>query len=302
MIMKPTLVVLAAGMGSRYGGLKQIDAFGPNGEAILDYSVYDAIRAGFGKVVFVIRESIKDDFIKHIGSKFEDKIEVAYAMQEIDNIPEGLSVPEDRTKPWGTAHAVMVSEPYVDTPFAVINADDFYGKEAYVQMADFLTQTDADSNTYSILGYHVENTLSKHGTVSRGVCQTTADGDLTNITERTKIIEQDGTIVYLDSEHPVELDRKAPVSMNFIGFMPSAYQYYREEFDTFIRKNINEPKAEFYLPFVIDVLIKTNRAVVKVLDTPEKWFGVTYKEDKDEAFENLNGLIKAGVYPDKLWE
>lgn len=300
--MKPTLVVLAAGMGSRYGGLKQIDAFGPNGEAILDYSVFDAIRAGFGKVVFVIRESIKDDFIKHIGSKFEDKIEVAYAMQEIDNIPEGLSVPKERTKPWGTAHAVMVSEPYVNTPFAVINADDFYGKEAYVQMAEFLTSNDAEGTTYSILGYHVHNTLSKHGTVSRGVCKTNENGDLVNITERTKIIEQDAKIVYLDSGEPVELARTTPVSMNFIGFMPSAYKYYREEFDSFIRKNINEPKAEFYLPYVIDVLINTNRAVVKVLDTPEKWFGVTYQEDKTEAQENLTLLIKAGVYPEKLWK
>lgn len=300
--MKPTLVVLAAGMGSRYGGLKQIDEFGPNGEAIIDYSVFDAIRAGFGKVVFVIRKSIENDFKEHIGNKFIGKINVEYAFQEIDNIPNGLQVPEDRTKPWGTAHAVMVAEPCVSEPFAVINADDFYGKEAYQTMADFLKKLDNDAPTYSILGYHVENTLSKHGTVSRAECMVDNIGNLSHIQERTKIIEQEGQIVYLDEGSPVELSRKTPVSMNFMGFTPTAFQFYREEFDTFIRKNIDNPTAEFYLPFVLDVLIKSKKATIKVIDTAEKWFGVTYKEDKEEAFQNLQNLISAGVYPSTLWK
>lgn len=300
--MKPTLVVLAAGMGSRYGGLKQIDEFGPNGEAIIDYSVYDALRAGFGKVVFVIRKSIEQDFKEHIGNKFIGKIDIEYAFQEIDNIPEGLSVPENRTKPWGTAHAVMVAEPYVNEPFAVINADDFYGKEAYQTMANFLKELSNSDPIYSILGYHVENTLSKHGTVSRAECIIDDNSNLKHIQERTKIIEQEGQIVYLDFEDPVELKRKTPVSMNFLGFTPSAFKYYKEEFDSFIRKNIDNPTAEFYLPYVLDVLIKTNKATIKVIDTNEKWFGVTYKQDKEEALHNLSALISVGIYPNKLWK
>lgn len=300
--MKPTLVVLAAGMGSRYGGLKQIDEFGPNGEAIIDYSVFDAIRAGFGKVVFVIRKSIEKDFKEHIGSKFKNRIKVEYAFQEIDNVPEGMQVPEDRTKPWGTAHAVMVAEPCVNEPFAVINADDFYGKNAYQTMADFLKKLSNEDPTFSILGYHVENTLSKHGTVSRAECIVDEKGNLKHIQERTKILEHEGKIVYLDETPPVELSRKTPVSMNFMGFTPSAFKFYRDEFDTFIRKNIDNPTAEFYLPYVLDVLIKTNKATIKVIDTDENWFGVTYKKDKDEAFQTLQDLIHSGVYPSSLWK
>lgn len=299
--MKPTLVVLAAGMGSRYGGLKQIDTFGPHGEAIIDYSVFDAIRAGFGKVVFVIRKSIEQDFKEHIGSKFCDKITVEYAFQELDNLPEGLCVPSDRTKPWGTGHAVMVAEPYVNEPFAVINADDFYGTDAYKTIADFLCTLDNEEPTYAILGYHVENALSKFGTVSRAVCEVNEQNNLTNITERTKIIEQEGVIVYLEDSKSVELSRNTPVSMNFIGFTPSAFKFYKEEFNSFIHANISNPKAEFYMPMVLDTLIKTKKAIVKVLDTNEKWFGVTYQEDKEEAVLNLRHLIENGVYPEKLW-
>lgn len=299
--MKPTLVVLAAGMGSRYGGLKQLDEIGPNGEAIIDYSVFDAIRAGFGKVVFVIRKSIENDFIEHIGSKFEGKITVDYAFQELDNIPKGLPVPEGRTKPWGTAHAVMVAENYVNEPFAVINADDFYGKEAYQTMANFLTKLSNDDPTYCILGYHVENTLSKHGTVSRAECIVNDQHNLVQIQERTKILEEEGKIIYYDDNNTVELARKTPVSMNFMGFTPSAFKFYKQEFDTFIHKNIENPTAEFYLPFVLDVLIKTKKATIKVIETPEIWFGVTYKEDKQEAIDNLEALIQKGVYPSKLW-
>lgn len=299
--MKPTLVVLAAGMGSRYGGLKQLDEIGPNGEAILDYSVYDALRAGFGKVVFVIRKSIEKDFKKHIGAKFAGKIKVEYVFQELDNIPDGLQVPEGRTKPWGTAHAVMVAEECVGEPFAVINADDFYGKEAYQTMANFLSKLSNEDITYCILGYHVENTLSKHGSVSRAECIVDNDRNLEEIEERTKIVEKDGKIVYLDGNNSVELGRKTPVSMNFMGFTPSAFKFYREEFDQFIRKNIDNLTAEFYLPYVLDVLIKTKKATIKVIDTPEIWFGVTYKEDKEEAVNNVKALVKADVYPEKLW-
>lgn len=299
--MKPTLVILAAGMGSRYGGLKQIDGFGPNGETIIEYSVFDAIRAGFGKIVFVIRENIETEFKTHFGKKFEGKIDVEYVFQEIDNIPAGLSVPEDRVKPWGTGHAVLVTKNAVNTPFAVINADDFYGRDAFETIAGVLSKAANDDKEYYILGYEVQKTLSEFGSVSRGVCEVDGNGFLTGITERTKIYTQGNKIVYEEDSNTTELSAKQAVSMNFMAFTPSVFAYYEQYFNEFIKANVQNPKAEFYMPTVLNRVINEGIAKVKVIPTSAQWFGVTYKEDKEAAVEKLNGLIAAGEYPAKLW-
>ncbi|MFC0876252.1 NDP-sugar synthase [Saccharicrinis sp. FJH2] len=299
--MKPTLVILAAGMGSRYGGLKQIDGFGPNGEAIIEYSVFDAIRAGFGKVVFVVRESIEEAFKAHFGSKFEGKIDVEYVYQELDNIPAGLSVPAERTKPWGTGHAVLVAKDAVKTPFAVINADDFYGRDAFETVATELSATTNEAKTYYLLGYEVQKTLSDFGSVSRGVCSVDNNGNLADIVERTKIYKDGGKIVYDENGSIHELAPEQPVSMNFMAFTPSAFTYYEAYFNEFIKTNVDNPKAEFYMPTVLNTLISKGEAEVKVLSTTAQWFGVTYKEDKEDAVAKLNQLIADGEYPSKLW-
>ncbi|MFB6318941.1 NDP-sugar synthase [Saccharicrinis sp. FJH54] len=299
--MKPTLVILAAGMGSRYGGLKQIDGFGPNGEAIIEYSVFDAIRAGFGKVVFVVRENIEAAFKAHFGSKFEGKIEVEYVYQELDNLPEGLSVPPERTKPWGTGHAVLVTKDAVKTPFAVINADDFYGRDAFETVAKELNATSNETKTYYLLGYEVQKTLSEFGSVSRGICGVDQDGNLTDIVERTKIFRNNDKIVYDDNGTLHELNPQQPVSMNFMAFTPSVFTYYEAYFNAFITENVDNPKAEFYMPSVLNTLINKGEAEVKVLSTTAQWFGVTYKEDKEDAVARLNRLIADGEYPSKLW-
>ena len=299
--MKPTLVILAAGMGSRYGGLKQIDGFGPNGEAIIEYSVFDAIRAGFGKVVFVVRESIEEAFKAHFGSKFEGKIDVEYVYQELDNIPKGLSVPTERTKPWGTAHAVLVTKDAVKTPFAVINADDFYGRDAYERVAKELSATTNDAKTYYLLAYEVQKTLSDFGSVSRGVCGVDEKGNLTDIVEQTKIYKDGDKIVYDENGAIHELAPEQPVSMNFMAFTPSAFAYYESYFNDFIKANVDNPKAEFYMPTVLNNLVSDGIAEVKVLSTSAQWFGVTYKEDKEDAVAKLNNLIAKGEYPSKLW-
>lgn len=299
--MKPTLVILAAGMGSRYGGLKQIDAFGPNGETIIEYSVFDAIRAGFGKIVFVIRESIEQDFKAHFGTKFEGKIEIEYVFQEIDNIPAGLSVPEDRTKPWGTGHAVLVTKDAVHTPFAVINADDFYGRDAFEIVSKELSSTSNDKMEYYLLGYQVQKTLSEFGSVSRGVCGVNEKGNLTDIIERTKIYKKGSTIVFEENDQLTELEPEQPVSMNFMAFTPSVFKYYEAFFNEFIKENVDNPKAEFYMPTVLNRMINDGTAVVKVLGTSAQWFGVTYKEDKEDAVAKLEKLIADGEYPAKLW-
>lgn len=299
--MKPTLVILAAGMGSRYGGLKQIDGFGPNGETIIEYSVFDAIRAGFGKIVFVIRESIEKDFKAHFGSKFEGKVDVEYVFQELDNIPDGLTVPEDRTKPWGTAHAVLVAKDAVQTPFAVINADDFYGRDAFETVAKALQVTSNDANSYYLLGYEVQKTLSEYGSVSRGICSVDDNGNLTDIVERTKIYRDGNRIVYDENGSIQALNSQQPVSMNFMAFTPSAFTYYESYFNEFIKANVENPKAEFYLPSVLNRLITEGKAEVKVLSTTAQWFGVTYQEDKEAAVSKLNQLISEGEYPSKLW-
>ena len=299
--MKPTLVVLAAGMGSRYGGLKQIDAFGPNGEAIIEYSIFDAIRAGFGKVVFIIRKEIEDAFKAHFGTKFEGKIEVAYAYQELGDLPAGFVLPEGREKPWGTAHALLMAERVVNEPFAIINADDFYGADAYQVMSDHLSAIDTASTSYALLGYYVKNTLSENGSVSRGVCELDAEGCLTNITERTKIFPKDGAIVYDEDEVLTTLEENAPVSMNFMGFAPSVFPLLEALFVEFLEKDINTPKSEFYIPIALARFVTDKSATVKVLETSAKWFGVTYKEDKAAAQQELSQLIKDGAYPSDLW-
>jgi UTP-glucose-1-phosphate uridylyltransferase len=300
--IKPTLLVLAAGMGSRYGSLKQIDKLGPSGETITDYSIYDAVRAGFGKVVFVIRKSLEADF-REVFSKFSDKIEVEYAFQELDNVPEGIQVPAERQKPWGTGHAVLVAASKIDTPFAVINADDFYGADAYKVMANHLmSQTGSDKNSYSMVGYILENTLSEHGHVSRGVCETDANNSLKSICERTQIQRSNGQIVFKDSDESWKpLTGKEYVSMNFWGFPKSIFPLLENKFKAFIEANSQNIKSEFYIPFAVDDLIHEGHANVHVLSSSAKWFGVTYKEDKPTTIQRIQELVNAGAYPSKLW-
>ncbi len=299
--MKPTLLILAAGMGSRYGGIKQIDPFGPNGETIIDYSLYDAIRSGFGKVVFIIREELKEDFIRLFGPKLEGKIEYDFAIQGFQSyVPTDLAGVK-REKPWGTGHAVLCAWDQTNTPFAVINADDFYGYEAFKTMADFLS-SNTDESMHAMIGYQIKNTLSENGTVSRGVCVTTIEGLLINVTERTKIIKQEnGEIAFLDEGNPVVLGENTPVSMNFWGFMPSVFPEIKDLFETYARENFDAPKAEFYIPKVMSYLIDSEKGNCKVFESASDWFGVTYPEDKEMVISQLNRLIGEGKYPNKLW-
>lgn len=300
---KLTLLVLAAGLGSRYGSLKQIDQFGPCGETIIDYSVYDAIRAGFGKVVFVIRRSIEEEFKEVFYGKFADKIAIDYVLQELDHVPEGITVPPQREKPWGTGHAVMVAGGKLKEPFAVINADDFYGARSFKLMADFLSTVDPDQEEYGLLGYKLKNTLSEHGYVARGICEVDDAGFLANVTERTHIYVKEKQIVY-QAEHGEEgeLTGEEIASMNLVGFTPSVFKYFTQYFSEFIEKNYHHPKAEFFLPFVLNEIVKSRQARVKVMLTPEKWFGVTYREDKETAQQKLKALVNEGVYPENLWK
>ncbi len=299
--MKPTLVILAAGMGSRYGGLKQIDGFGPNKETIIEYSVFDAIRAGFGKIVFVIRKSIEKEFKAHFGNKFSHLIEVVYVFQELDNLPDGISVPEGREKPWGTGHAVLVAKNAVKEPFAVINADDFYGAESFQAIAEVLKETDLEQPQCYLLGYQVKNTLSEFGSVSRGVCNTNSNNELIDIVERTKIYKTKQGIVFEEDEVLTQLDENQLVSMNFMAFSPAVFNYYESYFNDFINENYKQLKAEFYMPTVLNRMINEGVSTVKVFGTTAQWFGVTYKEDKVAAVNKLNALIEAGKYPADLW-
>lgn len=298
-----TLVIMAAGMGSRYGGLKQIDPVGGNGEIILDYSVYDAIQAGFDKVIFVIKHEIEEDFKAIMQGKFEDKIKVEYAYQNIDNLPEGYSVPEGRVKPWGTGHAVLACQGMIDGPFAVINADDYYGKETFALIYNELKNTQAE-NEFCMVGFKVENTLTENGHVARGVCQTNADGYLTDIVERTKIALRDGKIMFTedDGETWTELEKGSTVSMNCWGFSNMMMTELQARFAAFLDRNKdNMLKCEYFLPFVVDELLKEGKVSVKVLDTTEKWYGVTYKEDKQTVVAALRNKVTEGIYPQKLW-
>jgi dTDP-glucose pyrophosphorylase len=300
--MKPTLLVLAAGMGSRYGKLKQLDPVGPRGEVILDYSVYDAIRAGFGKVVFVIRKEFEDEFKNAIGPKFKDKIEVEYVFQELENIPEGFTVPEGRVKPWGTSHAVMMAKDYIREPFTVINADDFYGAEAFKIIADNLSNISADDRVnYFMVGYPLNKTLSDFGSVSRGISEVDEGGFLKKITERTYIEKTLNGARYKDGEDYKDLTGNEITSMNFFGFTPSYFEYSENMFKDFLDKNKDNLKAEFYMPSVVNSLVEEGRIKLKVLSTNTEWFGITYLEDKLFVEEKLRDLIKVGVYPEELW-
>lgn len=300
--MKPTLFVLAAGMGSRYGGLKQLDGLGPHGETIMDYSIYDAIQSGFGQVVFVIRKDFEKDFREKILSKYEGHIPVKVVFQSIDKLPEGYTCPEDRTKPWGTNHAVLMGAEAIDTPFAVINADDFYGRDAFRVIAEDLMRERDHEGDYSMVGFRVGNTMTENGSVARGVCQT-KDGLLTDVVERTAIsYDKDHNIVFTDENDQVQpLDPKTPVSMNLWGFTPDYFKYSDREFRRFLDRDINTPKAEFFIPLCIDTLIKNGEATVKVLDTDSRWFGVTYAADRQGVVDKLASLHADGTYPEKMF-
>ncbi len=302
--MKPALLVLAAGMGSRYGGLKQMDPMGPNGETVLDYSVYDAIRAGFDRVVFIIREDFADAFREGVGARFENKIEVDYVFQKLDDLPGGFSVPDGREKPWGTTHAVRAARHAVGGPFAVINADDFYGADAYQRIADYFQQA-ADSSDglshYAMVGYHISKTLSDHGNVNRGICSD-KDGFLTDVEEVTEIKrEADGKIygIGLDGQRR-EVAENAVASMNFWGFGHEFFAQIEDHFTAFLKAHGNEMKSECYIPTLVDELIRDGKADCKVLETSSSWFGVTYPDDKPFVVENIRKLIAAGDYPSPL--
>lgn len=298
--MKPTLVILAAGMGSRFGGLKQLESIGPDNEVIIDYSVYDAIRAGFGKAVFVIKREMEQSFRDRVLNRFEGHIETETVFQVLHDLPDGFSVSEGREKPWGTTHALMMAETATDTPFTVINADDFYGFEAFRDMGEFLTQKASD-NHYSMVGYRLEKTLSDHGTVSRGVCDIDENGFLNTVIERTKIERQNGKIVAYDEDSKITLPPDALVSMNMWGFTPSIFGHLRKKFITFLKKQGNELKSECYLPVVVDTLIQRGSVKVSVIDSQSEWFGMTYKKDLETTRKTIREKIKSGVYPEKLW-
>lgn len=300
--MKPTLFVLAAGMGSRYGGLKQLDGLGPNGETIMDYSIFDAIRGGFGKVVFVIRKDFEQDFRDKILSKYENHIPVDVVFQSLDDLPEGFTCPEGRSKPWGTNHAVLMGKNVIHEPFAVINADDFYGQDSFAVLGKALTTLEGKKNDYCMVGYRVGNTLSESGSVARGVCSTNAEGYLTTVVERTAIERIAGDIQFTDENgKKVVLDENTPVSMNMWGFTPDYFDYSEAYFKEFLAKNAENLKSEYFIPLLVNDLITKEIAKVKVLDTTSKWFGVTYAADRQGVVDKIEALVKAGVYPGKLF-
>ena len=303
--MKPTLLVLAAGMGSRYGGLKQMDPMGPNGETVLDYSVYDAIRAGFGRVVFIIREEFAEGFKAQVGDKFADKITVDYVFQDLNDLPEGFSLPEGRVKPWGTTHAILAARNIVDTPFAVINADDFYGTDSFKKISTYFTEAANSSDSvdhYCMVGYELKNTLSDHGNVNRGICTDSA-GLLKNVEEHLDIeLESDGVCrgENLAGERvPLPVDSIA--SMNFWGFPPKIMQDLEQNFIAFLQKHGTEMTSECYIPTDVDAMIKSGKAVCNILETSGLWFGVTYPQDKEMCVSCIKKLIEQGCYPTKLW-
>ena len=297
--MQPTLMILAAGMASRYGSMKQTEGFGPNEETIMEYSVYDAIRTGFGKVVFIIRREFADDFKQLVEPKFKNKIPIEYVFQEMDSYVNGFTVPDERQKPWGTAHAVLCGKEIINEPFAVINADDFYGRDAFEKAKKFL-ETECDASTYSIIGYDLLKTLSENGTVNRGVCEVDGSGNLTSITERINIALKNGKIICDDNKEPKELPLTLSASMNFWCFHPSVFPFSEKMFHQFLSDNIDKPKAEFFIPIVADQFIN-NGGVIKVIPTSAPWFGVTYKEDAPGVRKNLHKLVSEGEYPEKLW-
>lgn len=299
--MKPTLVVLAAGMGSRYGGLKQVDPVGPSGEAILDYSVFDAVRGGFGRVVFVIRRDIEEEFKRKVGSKYEGAVDVGYAFQDLADLPAGREVPAGRTKPWGTAHAVRAARGAVSTPFAVINADDFYGRDAMARLGGFLAATNADAPPlpFAMVGYRLELTLSEHGTVARGICEVDEDGCLKTVTERLKLAREGAAARDADSGLVFPLD--ARVSMNCWGFSQGLFDELERRFPAWLDANAAREKSEWYIPFVVDELIREGKARCRLLPTESNWFGVTYRADKPFVVDRIAGLVECGEYPQRLF-
>ncbi|WP_289712811.1 sugar phosphate nucleotidyltransferase [uncultured Muribaculum sp.] len=300
--MKPTLFVLAAGMGSRYGGLKQLDSLGPNGETIMDYSIYDAIQSGFGKVVFVIRKDFEQEFRDKIISKYEGHVPVEVVFQSTDALPKGFECPADRTKPWGTNHAVLMGKSVINEPFAVINADDFYGRDAFRVIAEELSRPRDKKGDYCMVGFRVGNTMTENGSVARGVCEN-KNGLLTSVVERTAISYNPAHEIVFTDENGVEqkLEPSTPVSMNLWGFTPDYFDYSEREFVKFLKKDINTPKAEFFIPLCIDTLINSGEATVKVLDTDSKWFGITYAADRPGVVAKFAQLHADGTYPDKLF-
>lgn len=300
--MKPTLVILAAGMASRYGSMKQTESFGPGGETIMDYSIYDALNAGFGKIVFIIREDFAESFKSVFEPKLKGKIKTAYVYQSLNSFVGNQSIPAERTKPWGTAHAVLCCKNVVNEPFAVINADDYYGVDSFKKASYFL-MNQCNEKTYSIIGYELKRTLSEHGSVSRGVCKVNEENDLTNINERTKIYRNEkGIITYEDESGLHEVDENSSVSMNFWCFHPSVFGLSQQLFDEFLKNEKTNPKSEFFIPIVADHFINTGKGVVKVISTNAQWFGVTYKEDAPAVQSSVNQLIESKVYPSRLWE
>ncbi|MBI2440246.1 MAG: nucleotidyltransferase [Lentisphaerae bacterium] len=300
--MKPTLVVMAAGVGSRYGGLKQIEPVGPSGEIMLDYSVYDARRAGFGKVVFIIRRDIEKDFKTIIGSHFAGRFPVEYIYQELSDLPEGFALPPERAKPWGTAHAILCCKDAVHEPFAVINADDFYGAKSYEVLARFLEKSAPSATSYALVGFRLVNTLSAHGSVTRGICEVDAQRMLIGVRERFKVEKTPSGARYED-EHGqwVPLQGYETASMNMFGFGPSLFDFLSAKFPAFLKKAAGNLKAEFLIPAIADELIGERKITMRVLTTPEKWLGITYQEDKQLVQAGIGELVAAGVYPKKLW-
>ncbi|TCC95431.1 nucleotidyltransferase family protein [Pedobacter hiemivivus] len=298
--MKPTLLILAAGMASRYGSMKQIDGFGPNDETIIDYSIHDAIKAGFGKVVFIIKEEFVDNFKAIFEPKLSGKIETDYVFQNFDLKQFGIEEEIYREKPWGTAHAILSARNAIKEPFCVINADDYYGFDAFSKMVDFLNNEATDSN-YSIVGYQIGKTLSDFGSVSRGVCKTSDAGYLEEITERTQVYKKGDAIVYEENGVEYPLEYNTPVSMNFWGFTPAVFKLTEDLFKVFALANKDKPKAEFFIPLIGENLVKSNAASFKVIPTDSQWFGVTYKEDKPFVQNCIDELVKNGTYPENLW-
>lgn len=303
--MKPTLVLLAAGMGSRYGGLKQLDGLGPNGETIMDYSIYDAIKAGFGKIVFVIRKDFEQEFREKVLSKYEGHIPAEVCYQSLDALPEGFTVPEGREKPWGTNHAVMMAKGLIREPFCVINCDDFYNRDSFMVIGKFLADLpDNSTNTYAMVGFRVGNTLSENGTVARGVCSKDENDLLTTVVERTEIMRVNGKVSYKDENGEwVAIEDNTPVSMNMWGFTPDYFAHSDAYFKQFLSdpKNQANPKAEFFIPLMVNELVNNGTSTVKVLDTTSKWFGVTYSADRQATVDRIQALVNEGVYPSKLF-
>ena len=298
---KPTLVILAAGMGSRYGGLKQMDAFTPEGDTIIDFSLYDALRAGFGKIVFIIRKSFEKEFKEIFNEKLKGKAEVEYVFQEFDSVPKEYVDP-NRTKPWGTGHALLMAQDVVKENFAIINADDFYGREAFMVMAKSLSEKDKNSYEFNTMAYLLKNTVSDHGYVARGECEVDENGYLVDVTERTHIEKIDGELMRKDANGKfIPIDGDTIVSMNFWGFTPKCFEFGGELFEAFLQVNKNNPKAEFFIPYVVNEILRSEKATVEVLKSDAQWFGVTYKDDKEIVEAAIAKLKDQGVYPKKLW-